>query len=532
MADSWELILQVRPASGDDARELAKLAGWLRGELLDLDVQGVDRLSGEAAPVGANGSADTAGLLLVRLDPNVWKVVQAKVAEWGAESGRVVEIHAGGHTLTLRPPTQALVPPGESLPVPWSPPEGGELARRNRLAEACLLVRGEIDIEALPEEESRRTAVFAVISSLLGIGLAVLLSIAILAITRRFHGFSISTSYPVHRVYHQIVRYFIGITPPPGSSHMLLVYTVYLAVVPVLFAVVFVRLKVGSIWLVVAAVACVTFMAAPFIIAVTSIRVGPTNCGSWNYPALNAGPECYNDLETAFRIAFAAGIVGLAVPIIYLIRGRRDGHENGLLLGALIACATAVMVVFRFISKHAQRQAGGTRDVASRQKATAGINQYLLPHEQQVIKIRRHPAVLIGPIVLALAGLVAAVVLTATLLRGDEPLIIAVWIACLVLFIRIIWKAIDWSVTFFVITSQRMLLASGVLTRNVAMLPLVKVTDMTFQRSYTGRLLGFGEFIIESAGQDQALSILDHIPYPEQLYLEVCGLLFLDRSEG
>jgi len=70
------------------------------------------------------------------------------------------------------------------------------------------------------------------------------------------------------------------------------------------------------------------------------------------------------------------------------------------------------------------------------------------------------------------------------------------------------------------------MLTSGVLTRKVAMMPLGKVTDMSFQRTPAGRLLGFGEFIIESAGQDQALRTVDHIPYPEQLYLEVCEMLW------
>jgi hypothetical protein len=54
---------------------------------------------------------------------------------------------------------------------------------------------------------------------------------------------------------------------------------------------------------------------------------------------------------------------------------------------------------------------------------------------------------------------------------------------------------------------------------------------MSFQRSTLGRILGFGEFILESAGQDQALRIVDHLPYPEQLYLEVCGLIFKDKGE-
>lgn len=156
----------------------------------------------------------------------------------------------------------------------------------------------------------------------------------------------------------------------------------------------------------------------------------------------------------------------------------------------------------------------------------AAVNRYLLPNEQQVITVRRHPAVLIGPSVLALAGLLAAAVLTATVLHGNRVLVYAVWIGWLVLFGRMVWKAINWAVDFFVVTSHRILLTSGVLTRKVAMMPLTKVTDMSFQRTFAGRIFGYGEFIVESAGQDQALRNIDHIPYPEQLYLEVCGMLF------
>jgi hypothetical protein len=103
MADSLELILQVCPAPGDDTGELT---GWLRGELLDLDVQGVDWLQGDAAPVGAKGSPDIDGLLLIQLDPKVLQVVLVKVADWMARSDRMVEISAGGYTLKLDRPTR------------------------------------------------------------------------------------------------------------------------------------------------------------------------------------------------------------------------------------------------------------------------------------------------------------------------------------------------------------------------------------------------------------------------------------------
>jgi uncharacterized membrane protein YdbT with pleckstrin-like domain len=93
-------------------------------------------------------------------------------------------------------------------------------------------------------------------------------------------------------------------------------------------------------------------------------------------------------------------------------------------------------------------------------------------------------------------------------------------------------KVWEWSVDYFVVTSQRFLLAQGLITRKVNMMPLAKVTDMSFQRSTIGRVLGYGEFIVESAGQDQALRNVRFIPYPEQLYLEVCGLIFQDKEES
>ena len=164
----------------------------------------------------------------------------------------------------------------------------------------------------------------------------------------------------------------------------------------------------------------------------------------------------------------------------------------------------------------------------------SAVNRYLLPNEQQVITVRRHPAVLIGPSILTLAGLLLAAVLSTTVLHANDAAIAVVWLAWLVLFVWLVWKAVNWAVDFFVVTSKRILLTAGVFTRKVNMMPLTKVTDMAFQRTFAGRIFGYGEFIIESAGQDQALRNIDHIPYPEQLYLEVCGMLFgsNDDQEG
>jgi membrane protein YdbS with pleckstrin-like domain len=159
------------------------------------------------------------------------------------------------------------------------------------------------------------------------------------------------------------------------------------------------------------------------------------------------------------------------------------------------------------------------------------VNKYLLPHEHQVITVRKHPAILLRPISFALAGLVIAALVSTTVARNNAGVVGFVWIAWAVSLLWLAFKVWEWSVDYFIVTSRRMLLATGLITRKVAMMPLVKVTDMSFQRSTMGRLLGYGEFILESAGQEQALRVVDFLPYPEQLYLEVCGLIFPGRKD-
>lgn len=157
------------------------------------------------------------------------------------------------------------------------------------------------------------------------------------------------------------------------------------------------------------------------------------------------------------------------------------------------------------------------------------VNRYLLPHERQVISVHQHPAVLIGPIFQVVVGLAIAGWLSA-IANGNDTAILVIWLLWALVVLRLVWKVIDWSVNYFVITSRRLLKTQGFLNRKVDMMPLTKVTDMSFKRSPRGQILGYGEFVVESAGQDQALRHIDYLPYPEQLYLEVCGLIFGDDN--
>ncbi|MFB4316741.1 PH domain-containing protein [Actinomadura sp. 21ATH] len=155
------------------------------------------------------------------------------------------------------------------------------------------------------------------------------------------------------------------------------------------------------------------------------------------------------------------------------------------------------------------------RDTSSRT-----VDKYLMPHEGRVIAVRRHPAVLLPALVLVVGGLILCG-FAATLVS-----VMWIWWAWLATLGYLLWKVIAWSVEFFLVTEHRVMVINGVLNRNVAMMPLAKVTDIKMNRSLVGQMLGYGEFEMESAGQKQALRNVGFMPYPEQLYLEVSSVIF------
>jgi len=88
------------------------------------------------------------------------------------------------------------------------------------------------------------------------------------------------------------------------------------------------------------------------------------------------------------------------------------------------------------------------------------------------------------------------------------------------------WRTLDWWHDRFVLTNRRVMVVSGLLSRRVAMMPLRRVTDMAYQQSILGRVLRYGTFVLESAGQDQVLREIEHLPNPDQLYTLMCEEMY------
>jgi membrane protein YdbS with pleckstrin-like domain len=112
----------------------------------------------------------------------------------------------------------------------------------------------------------------------------------------------------------------------------------------------------------------------------------------------------------------------------------------------------------------------------------AAVNRYLLPHEREVITVHFHPAVLVGPVGVVVAGLVAAVVSSSISAFSSDALLI-IWLAWGLLSLYAIGKTLRWLGDYFVVTSQRLVVVKGLLTRDLISIPNVKIASMRFRRS-------------------------------------------------
>jgi hypothetical protein len=155
----------------------------------------------------------------------------------------------------------------------------------------------------------------------------------------------------------------------------------------------------------------------------------------------------------------------------------------------------------------------------------ADPSKYLLPTERVAISIRRHWAYLAADTLQAIVLLAIGVLLARILSGVDFAGTVLIWF-CVLVFARWAWKLADWFNETLVVTDKRLLLLTGIFYRNVAIMPLVKVTDLTYHRSASGMTFGYGKFVVESAGQDQALSTIDFVPHPDRLYQQISDLLF------
>ena len=153
------------------------------------------------------------------------------------------------------------------------------------------------------------------------------------------------------------------------------------------------------------------------------------------------------------------------------------------------------------------------------------VERYLLPEERAVVATRRHWAVLLEPTVkfLPLFLLGGWLLLLDPNNRVTSSAGLIVWV---VGFTYYGLNVAEWWMRHFIVSTRRVLLVSGVIVRTVTLLPLRRITDLTWKETFLGQILGYGTFRFESAGHEHALSEITFLPGAEILYRRVSALLF------
>jgi len=127
------------------------------------------------------------------------------------------------------------------------------------------------------------------------------------------------------------------------------------------------------------------------------------------------------------------------------------------------------------------------------------VRNFLMPNEQVHSVVRMHPAEIVSSALLILGGVCLAGLATWAA-HGDGDSILAIWLLWGLLFVWQGWKVAIWWRKY-----------------------------LRLRESAIGRLLGYGEFIIESAGRQQTLSHITFVPNPAGLYQEILSLTFPEK---
>ena len=140
--------------------------------------------------------------------------------------------------------------------------------------------------------------------------------------------------------------------------------------------------------------------------------------------------------------------------------------------------------------------------------------ELLSPGETIIAEFRPHWSSVLVPLVLTFAALVA-VALLAAFTEGAVgqwgPLVVAViWLAVT------LPSLIRWLTTQHVVTNERVIHRQGFVSKHGKEIPHEMINTVAFRQTVFERMLGSGDVVIESAGE-QGQTLYSNIPKPEQL---------------
>lgn len=157
----------------------------------------------------------------------------------------------------------------------------------------------------------------------------------------------------------------------------------------------------------------------------------------------------------------------------------------------------------------------------------------LAPGEVIRFETRPHWRAIIVPLIVLIATVFGFAWLFTWLVSQSEWISWMKWVviagAILIVILWTIRPFLYWITTDYVFTDRRIIVRKGIISREGKDMPLSKVNNVSFAVSALGRLLNYGELQIQSAGENDGLTISD-VPDVEDIQRQVYEFIEADDS--
>jgi len=147
--------------------------------------------------------------------------------------------------------------------------------------------------------------------------------------------------------------------------------------------------------------------------------------------------------------------------------------------------------------------------------------------EEPVLLVHPHWKVLIRPVLIAVIVVAAALVAEVMIPSGSAAPAARLVVAAVALLALMLWLTVPvlrWRTTTYELTTKRLRLRAGILTRHGRDIPLVRINDVSFEQGPLDRLLGCGRLVVESAGEHGQI-VLTEIPHVQYVHATLFRLV-------
>lgn len=144
--------------------------------------------------------------------------------------------------------------------------------------------------------------------------------------------------------------------------------------------------------------------------------------------------------------------------------------------------------------------------------------RHLISDQGEVVidEVRKHWSALTVPALEMVGGLLVTLLMAAVPRFWWLPVLVGLGAVC-----HAAWRILDRRRDRFVITNMRVFRIHGILSEQIATMPLARILDISVYKPFVGRIFGFGHFVFESAAQAQGLREIRYVGRPDERGLTI-----------